>query len=130
MVFVSNVDGTHVTEALKELDPETTLFLICSKTFTTQVFFRLRLLLSQRQLRCSSCGAPCFALLLADVRRAPQETMMNAATAKEWLLKSLKEDRSRVQTPFFSPSTPRTTLPCTEHDDAILPARPVCCAWY
>jgi glucose-6-phosphate isomerase len=36
MHFVSNVDGTHIAEALKTLDPETTLFLIASKTFTTQ----------------------------------------------------------------------------------------------
>lgn len=34
--FVSNVDGTHLSETLKRLDPETTLFLIASKTFTTQ----------------------------------------------------------------------------------------------
>jgi len=34
--FVSNVDPTDITEALKELNPETTLFLISSKTFTTQ----------------------------------------------------------------------------------------------
>ena len=34
--FVSNVDGTHISETLKRLDPETTLFLIASKTFTTQ----------------------------------------------------------------------------------------------
>ena len=34
--FVSNVDGTHLAESLKNLDPETTLFLIASKTFTTQ----------------------------------------------------------------------------------------------
>jgi glucose-6-phosphate isomerase len=34
--FVSNVDGTHIAEALKKIDPETTLFLIASKTFTTQ----------------------------------------------------------------------------------------------
>ncbi len=34
--FVSNVDGTHITEALKNLNPETTLFIIASKTFTTQ----------------------------------------------------------------------------------------------
>jgi glucose-6-phosphate isomerase len=34
--FVSNVDGTHIAETLKPLDPETTLFLIASKTFTTQ----------------------------------------------------------------------------------------------
>ncbi|KAJ9262593.1 hypothetical protein DTO271D3_1233 [Paecilomyces variotii] len=35
MHFVSNIDGTHIAEALKESDPETTLFLIASKTFTT-----------------------------------------------------------------------------------------------
>lgn len=34
--FVSNVDGTHIAETLKCVDPETTLFLIASKTFTTQ----------------------------------------------------------------------------------------------
>lgn len=33
--FVSNIDGTHITEALHDSDPETTLFLIASKTFTT-----------------------------------------------------------------------------------------------
>jgi glucose-6-phosphate isomerase len=34
--FVSNVDGTHIAEALKKVNPETTLFIIASKTFTTQ----------------------------------------------------------------------------------------------
>ncbi len=34
--FVSNVDGSHIAETLKNLDPETTLFMIASKTFTTQ----------------------------------------------------------------------------------------------
>ena len=34
--FVSNVDGTHIAEVLKDLNPETTLFIIASKTFTTQ----------------------------------------------------------------------------------------------
>jgi glucose-6-phosphate isomerase len=34
--FVSNVDGTHIAEALKPLNPQTTLFIIASKTFTTQ----------------------------------------------------------------------------------------------
>ncbi|MBR4490344.1 glucose-6-phosphate isomerase, partial [bacterium] len=33
--FVSNIDGTHIAETLKQLKPETTLFLIASKTFTT-----------------------------------------------------------------------------------------------
>ncbi len=34
--FVSNIDGTHITETLKRVTPERTLFLIASKTFTTQ----------------------------------------------------------------------------------------------
>lgn len=34
--FVSNVDGTHIAETLKKVNPETTLFIIASKTFTTQ----------------------------------------------------------------------------------------------
>ena len=34
--FVSNIDGTHIAETLKRLDPEATLFIIASKTFTTQ----------------------------------------------------------------------------------------------
>ena len=36
MHFVSNVDGTHIAEVLKKTSPETTLFLVASKTFTTQ----------------------------------------------------------------------------------------------
>ncbi len=53
--FVSNVDGTHLVETLRRLDPETTLFIVASKTFTTQ------------------------------------ETMTNAASARDWLLAALKE---------------------------------------
>ncbi len=34
--FVSNVDGTHIAETLKKVQPETTLFIVASKTFTTQ----------------------------------------------------------------------------------------------
>ncbi len=34
--FVSNIDGTHLAETVRNLDPETTLFIIASKTFTTQ----------------------------------------------------------------------------------------------
>lgn len=34
--FVSNIDGTHIVETLRNLNPETTLFLVASKTFTTQ----------------------------------------------------------------------------------------------
>ena len=55
--FISNVDGTQVVETLKNLDPEETLFLIASKTFTTQ------------------------------------ETMTNAHTARDWFLKSAKDEK-------------------------------------
>jgi glucose-6-phosphate isomerase len=34
--YVSNIDGSHISETLKKLDPETSLFMIASKTFTTQ----------------------------------------------------------------------------------------------
>lgn len=34
--FVSNIDGTHLATTIKKLDPETTLFIVASKTFTTQ----------------------------------------------------------------------------------------------
>ena len=34
--FVSNVDGTHLSEVLRQVQPETTLFVVASKTFTTQ----------------------------------------------------------------------------------------------
>jgi len=34
--FVSNVDGNHMAEVVKDLNPETTLFIVASKTFTTQ----------------------------------------------------------------------------------------------
>ncbi len=53
--FVSNIDGTAIVEALKQCDPETTLFLVASKTFTTM------------------------------------ETMVNAQTARDWLVAALGE---------------------------------------
>lgn len=34
--FVSNIDGTHLAVTLDKLNPETTLFVVASKTFTTQ----------------------------------------------------------------------------------------------
>ena len=58
MHFVSNVDGTHIAETLKKVNPETTLFLVASKTFTTQ------------------------------------ETMTNAQSARDWLLKSAKDENA------------------------------------
>ena len=55
--FVSNVDGTHIAETLERLNPEETLFLVASKTFTTQ------------------------------------ETMTNAFTAREWFLRSARDEK-------------------------------------
>ncbi|XP_026467625.1 glucose-6-phosphate isomerase-like [Ctenocephalides felis] len=66
--FVSNIDGTHLVETLKKINPETTLFIIASKTFTTQ------------------------------------ETMTNALSAKEWLLKYSNEP-SAVAKHFVALST-------------------------
>lgn len=68
MHFVSNVDGTHIAETLKKVNPETTLFLVASKTFTTQ------------------------------------ETMTNAQSARDWLLKASK-DESAVAKHFAALST-------------------------
>ena len=59
--FVSNVDGTHIAETLKKVNPEETLFLIASKTFTTQ------------------------------------ETMTNAHTAREWFLRTAKDEAHVVK---------------------------------
>ena len=66
--YVSNVDGSDISETLKRLEPETTLFLVASKTFTTQ------------------------------------ETMTNAATARDWLLTTAKDD-SAVAKHFVAMST-------------------------
>jgi glucose-6-phosphate isomerase len=66
--FVSNVDGTQIVETLKKVTPEETLFLIASKTFTTQ------------------------------------ETMTNAHTARDWFLRSAK-DESQVAKHFVALST-------------------------
>ncbi len=68
MHFVSNVDGTHIAETFKKVNPETTLFLVASKTFTTQ------------------------------------ETMTNAQSARDWLLKVAK-DESAVAKHFAALST-------------------------
>ena len=56
--FVSNVDGTHFVEQTRDLNPEETLFIVASKTFTTQ------------------------------------ETMTNANSAREWCLKTLKDEKA------------------------------------
>ncbi|MBP7557719.1 MAG: glucose-6-phosphate isomerase [Chitinophagaceae bacterium] len=66
--FVSNIDGTHMAETLKKVKPERTLFLVASKTFTTQ------------------------------------ETMTNAHTARDWFLKTAK-DEAHVAKHFVALST-------------------------
>ncbi len=66
--FVSNVDGTHIAETLKKVNPETTLFIVASKTFTTQ------------------------------------ETLANAHSARDWFLKTAKND-SAVAKHFVAVST-------------------------
>ena len=66
--FVSNVDGTDFVEKTKGLNPEETLFIVASKTFTTQ------------------------------------ETMTNAVTARDWLLKTLG-DKKAVASHFVALST-------------------------
>ena len=66
--FVSNVDGTDLQEAVRDLDPAETLFIVASKTFTTQ------------------------------------ETLTNARSARDWCLKSLK-DESAVAKHFVAVST-------------------------
>ena len=66
--FVSNVDGTDISEKLRRVDPETTLFLVASKTFTTQ------------------------------------ETMTNAATARQWLVEKLGTEAA-VRNHFVALST-------------------------
>ncbi len=59
--FVSNVDGTDFAEATRDLDPAETLFIIASKTFTTQ------------------------------------ETMANAASAREWVLAAIPDEAAIAQ---------------------------------
>ncbi|MDR0480965.1 MAG: glucose-6-phosphate isomerase, partial [Gallionellaceae bacterium] len=66
--FVSNVDATDMVETLKKIDPETALFIVSSKTFTTQ------------------------------------ETLANAHTAREWLVRRLG-DESAVARHFAAVST-------------------------
>ena len=67
--FVSNVDSTDFAEAVRDLDPAETLFIISSKTFTTL------------------------------------ETMTNAHTAREWLVRGLGGDESAVARHFVAVST-------------------------
>jgi glucose-6-phosphate isomerase len=66
--FVSNVDGTDFAEATRDLDPEETLFIVCSKTFTTL------------------------------------ETLTNAHTAREWVLRKLGDERA-IRRHFVAVST-------------------------
>jgi glucose-6-phosphate isomerase len=67
--FVSNIDGTDFVEAVSGLDPAETLFIVSSKTFTTQ------------------------------------ETMTNAQSARDWLLKAFGQDIKAVVRHFVAVST-------------------------
>jgi len=67
--FVSNVDGTDLIEATRDLDPAETLFIVSSKTFTTL------------------------------------ETMTNAQSARDWLLKGLGEESRAIASHFVAVST-------------------------
>lgn len=59
--FVSNVDPSHICDTLKDLDPERTLFIVSSKSFTTQ------------------------------------DTIMNAHTARDWLMENLRDESAVAQ---------------------------------
>jgi glucose-6-phosphate isomerase len=67
--FVSNIDGTDFAESVIDLDPAETLFIVASKTFTTQ------------------------------------ETMTNAQTARNWLLRAFDGDARAVARHFVAVST-------------------------
>jgi glucose-6-phosphate isomerase len=67
--FVSNVDGADLTEAIRDLDPAETLFIVCSKTFTTL------------------------------------ETITNAESARDWLVRGLGGDKQAVAKHFVAVST-------------------------
>ncbi len=73
-LFVSNVDSTDLAEATWDLDPAETLFIVASKTFTTQ------------------------------------ETMTNAQSARDWLLKGLGGDATAVAKHFVAVSTNATKV--------------------
>lgn len=68
--FISNIDGTHLAETLKQVNPETSLIIIASKTFTTQ------------------------------------ETMTNARSARDWFLRTAKEEKY-IKKHFVAVSTNR-----------------------
>jgi glucose-6-phosphate isomerase len=67
--FVSNIDGVDLAEAIRDLNPEETMFIVSSKTFTTM------------------------------------ETMTNAQSAREWLLKGLGGDTKAIARHFVAVST-------------------------
>ena len=73
--FVSNVDGTHITETLKALNPETTLFLIASKTFTTQETMTNAFEAREWFLKCAkdrTCVAKHFVALSTNIEKVEE----------------------------------------------------------
>jgi len=82
--FISNIDGDAVHQTLSKLDPETTLFIIVSKTFTTI------------------------------------ETLTNATTCKEWLLK--KSPKTAIAQHFIAVSTnKKAVIDFGIHADSVFP---------
>lgn len=83
--FISNIDGSCFQEGVKDLNPDTTLFVICSKTFTTQ------------------------------------ETMINAHTARQWLLSGGVQN-NKLATHFAAVTTnPSKAVEFGIHADQIFP---------
>jgi len=74
--FVSNIDGTHLVETLKSLNPETTLFIVASKTFTTQE--TLTNAMDARQWLLQACQGDEVAVAQHFVALSTNETAVTA----------------------------------------------------
>ena len=84
VLFVSNVDGTHISEILRETPPETTLFLVASKTFTTPSSFSTLAIFTNRIslkalsiLRAPKPGTPLARCLngIVDTKSMPNQPL-------------------------------------------------------
>lgn len=84
--FVSNVDGTHLAETLKELSAETTIFLVASKTFTTQE--TMTNALSAKKWLCDKLGeksvADHFAAMSTNLKETSAFGIKNENTFAFW----------------------------------------------
>ena len=120
--FVSNIDGTHLAEALKPLDPETTLFIIASKTFTTQ-----ETLTNARSARAwflesgaeeASIAKHFVALSTNEAEVAAFETNPNLKAIIQVRLLDDAGKRTDLQTPPFSHLAPMVQRLVDAHCDA------------